>query len=313
METSGIRFRQRRPQLCRMPRRLLFVALPAVLAIASLLGQQHCCFILVASLSILRNSKSSTQSRTWTKLGAADIDPSNGVTPKDQGNNWIESAIEGATTTVTTTANDVSSLSNDIQTRFFLVNTKHPGNVGSSARSIKTMGFFPEGLVVVDPHDKRVLGRKKCIDASSGAKDVLEQTLLTVDASDGDNNDGDETSSSRCLEQALKEAFGEDEDILVCGTGMPVDMGHSRAIRRYLEPRTFFESLLGEYRKQRDASLKIAFVFGNERYGMAPEDLDLCDVVLGIPTHPSFGSLNLATAVQIVAYDWRLALGGYDK
>ena len=178
------------------------------------------------------------------------------------------------------------------------------------------MGFFPEGLVVVDPHDKRVLGRKKCIDASSGATDVLEQTLLVVNESDGNNDGSDETSSSsssRCLEQALAEAFGEDEDVLVCGTGMPVDMSHSRATRRYLEPRTLFESLMGEYRQQRDASLNIAFVFGNERYGMASEDLDLCDVVLGIPTHPSFGSLNLATAVQIVAYDWRLALGGYDE
>lgn len=166
--------------------------------------------------------------------------------------------------------------------------------------------------MVVDPHDKRVLGRKKCIDASSGATDVLEQTLLVVDDDEHERNE----SKSSSLQYALREAFGG-ENILVCGTGMPVDMSHARASRSYLEPRKFFERLLGEYQQQTEGTtnkpiLNIAFVFGNERFGMAPEDLNLCDVVLGIPTNPSFGSLNLATAVQIIAYDWRQALGGYE-
>jgi tRNA/rRNA methyltransferase len=55
----------------------------------------------------------------------------------------------------------------------------------------------------------------------------------------------------------------------------------------------------------------MAFLFGSERFGMKNEDVYRCHVALSIPTDPSFGSLNLASAVQVVAYEWRLALGGY--
>ena len=55
----------------------------------------------------------------------------------------------------------------------------------------------------------------------------------------------------------------------------------------------------------------MAFLFGSERFGMKNEDVYRCHVALTIPTDPSFGSLNLASAVQVLAYEWRLALGGY--
>jgi tRNA/rRNA methyltransferase len=55
----------------------------------------------------------------------------------------------------------------------------------------------------------------------------------------------------------------------------------------------------------------IAFLFGSERFGMKNDDVYRCHVALSIPTDPNFGSLNLASAVQVVAYEWRLALGGY--
>ncbi len=54
-----------------------------------------------------------------------------------------------------------------------------------------------------------------------------------------------------------------------------------------------------------------AFLFGSERFGMANEDVYRCHVALSIPTAPGYGSLNLAAAVQLIAYDWRQALGGY--
>ena len=41
--------------------------------------------------------------------------------------------------------------------------------------------------------------------------------------------------------------------------------------------------------------------------------MDKCDIMLGIPTNPNFGSLNLASAVQLIAYDWRMANGGHDS
>ena len=53
----------------------------------------------------------------------------------------------------------------------------------------------------------------------------------------------------------------------------------------------------------------MAFLFGPERYGMANDDVYRCHVALSIPTDPAYGSLNLAAAVQLIAYDWRQALG----
>jgi tRNA/rRNA methyltransferase len=56
----------------------------------------------------------------------------------------------------------------------------------------------------------------------------------------------------------------------------------------------------------------VAFVFGSERFGMANEDVWRCHSVLSIPTHPGYGSLNLAQAVQLIAYEWRQSLGAFD-
>jgi tRNA/rRNA methyltransferase len=50
----------------------------------------------------------------------------------------------------------------------------------------------------------------------------------------------------------------------------------------------------------------IAFLFGSERYGMKNEDVYRCHVALQIPTNPKFGSLNLASAIQLIAYEWQL-------
>ena len=190
------------------------------------------------------------------------------------------------------------SLTN-ISTSFILIDTKHPGNVGSAARGMKTMGFSE--LILVTPRDDRVLGRKKCIDGASGAVNVLEGAKVF---------------------ENLEDVLNGDDDIIICGTGMPVSMSNERLPQRYVAPRTFFQEILPlEQQLQsedKDCSsteekhIKIAFLFGNERFGMKPEDMERCDVMLGIPTNPKFGSLNLASAVQIIAYDWREAIGGYD-
>jgi tRNA/rRNA methyltransferase len=55
----------------------------------------------------------------------------------------------------------------------------------------------------------------------------------------------------------------------------------------------------------------VAFVFGGERFGLSNEDVYRCHVCLSIPTAPDYGSLNLAQAVQLIAYEWRQALGGF--
>jgi tRNA/rRNA methyltransferase len=86
----------------------------------------------------------------------------------------------------------------------------------------------------------------------------------------------------------------------VCATAMtPRDFGPpTRA------PRAHFETLAAQ-------PPSVAFVFGSERFGLSNDDVYRCHACLSIPTDPAYGSLNLAQAVQLVAYDWRMALGGF--
>ena len=85
-----------------------------------------------------------------------------------------------------------------------------------------------------------------------------------------------------------------------CATAMtPRDFGPpTRA------PRELFGELAAQ-------AQRVAFVFGSERFGMSNDDVYRCHVCLSIPTLPQYGSLNLAQAVQLLAYDWRQALGGF--
>jgi tRNA/rRNA methyltransferase len=55
----------------------------------------------------------------------------------------------------------------------------------------------------------------------------------------------------------------------------------------------------------------VAFLFGSERYGMKNDDVYRCHAALTIPTNPHFGSLNLGAAIQVLAYEWRCALGSF--
>mmetsp|Transcript_15946 Transcript_15946/g.19150 ORF Transcript_15946/g.19150 Transcript_15946/m.19150 type:complete len:221 (-) Transcript_15946:59-721(-) len=198
------------------------------------------------------------------------------------------------------------------KTRFVLIDTRHEGNVGAAARAIKTMGF--EDLVLVTPKDPKVLNRQKTIHGASGALDILENSKVCS-----------------TLEEALE---GIDH---WCATAMPNDMNRERPKWNFSAPRNHFENILSNRKKfpldemtlenessaqekeatspkESDTSnieIRIAFLFGNERYGMQDEDIRKCHAVLGIPTNPKFGSLNVASAVQLIAYDWREAIGGY--
>jgi len=156
-----------------------------------------------------------------------------------------------------------------------LVQTSHPGNVGAAARAIKVMGFGD--LVLVAPRQPDVLSHPDAIAFASGATDVLERARVVP-----------------ALEDALAGAT------FVCATAMtPRDFGPpTRAPRECLA-----ELAATDHR--------VAFVFGGERFGLPNEAVYACHVCLSIPTHPGYGSLNLAQAVQILAYDWRQALGGF--
>ena len=177
-----------------------------------------------------------------------------------------------------------------MRTRFILIETSHPGNVGAAARALKVMGF--DEMVLVAPRYTNVLRKEETIQRASGANDVLDKTRI-VDT----------------LEEAL------DGISHLCATAMtPRDFGPPTR-----SPREHFEMLLGRSQahsatdasKTNEAISSIGFLFCSERFGMKNEDVYKCHVALSIPTNPQFGSLNLAAALQLVAYEWRLALGGF--
>ncbi|MCV2371248.1 RNA methyltransferase [Roseateles oligotrophus] len=160
-------------------------------------------------------------------------------------------------------------------TRFVLIQTSHPGNVGSAARAMKVMGFSE--LVLVRPRYADVLTQQDAISMASSANDILESARIV-----------------ETLEEAL------DGVTFACATAMtPRDFGPPLR-----EPRSLFTELAA-------SEHKLGLVFGCERFGMSNEDVYRCHAVLSIPTHPDYGSLNLAQAVQLLAYDWRQALGGF--
>jgi tRNA/rRNA methyltransferase len=162
-----------------------------------------------------------------------------------------------------------------VTSRFVLVHTSHAGNVGAAARALKVMGF--DDLVLVAPRWSDLTTRDEAVAMASSAADVLARARVVAtlaDALDGVTH--------------------------VCATAMtPRDFGPPTAA-----PREHFATLAAE-------PPSIAFVFGGERFGLANDDVYRCHACLSIPTAPDYGSLNLAQAVQLVAYEWRLALGGF--
>jgi tRNA/rRNA methyltransferase len=173
------------------------------------------------------------------------------------------------------TAKRVFSHNQHMQTRFILINTSHAGNVGAAARAMKVMGF--DDLVLVAPRWPNVLNREETIQRASGAIDVLEKARIV---------------------ETLDEAI-EGVDYL-CATAMtPRDFGPPTST-----PREHFTALASTPRS-------VGFLFGSERFGMSNDDVYRCHVALTIPTDPKYGSLNLAAAIQVIAYEWRVAMGGF--
>ncbi|MEO7152123.1 MAG: RNA methyltransferase [Burkholderiaceae bacterium] len=160
-------------------------------------------------------------------------------------------------------------------TRFVLIGTSHPGNVGAAARAMKVMGF--SDLVLVAPRHADVLTRPDAIAMASGATEVLAGARVVA---------------------TLAEAL--DGIAYACATAMtPRDFGPPTHA-----PRELFATLA-------PSAGRVAFVFGSERHGLSNDDVYRCHACLSIPTHPDYGSLNLAQAVQLLAYDWRQAIGGF--
>jgi tRNA/rRNA methyltransferase len=175
-----------------------------------------------------------------------------------------------------------------VRTRFVLIQTSHAGNVGAAARAMKTMGF--DDLVLVAPRWPNVLRREETIQRASGALDVLANARI-VDT----------------LDEALD---GMDQ---LCATAMtPRDFGPpTRTPREHFSRFTDLTQPALASSAAENPPQGMAFLFGSERFGMRNEDVYRCHVCLSIPTNPQFGSLNIGAALQVIAYEWRLALGSF--
>ena len=159
--------------------------------------------------------------------------------------------------------------------RFVLVETFHPGNIGAVARAMKTMGFAD--LVLVNPHQAEVALHEEAIAFASNANDVLAKARIVT-----------------TLDEALD--------------------GCNFAAALSARPRLFSPPIVTPRqfaaRVAEDTALNAALVFGSERYGLPNEAIEKCHVLLSIPANPDYSSLNLAQAVQLLAYECRLAALG---
>jgi len=154
--------------------------------------------------------------------------------------------------------------------RIVLVGTTHPGNIGAVARAMKNMGL--DDLALVNP---RYFPDQEATARASGAEDLLE---------------------SAAVHDSLHEAIAD--CVYVAGaSARPRTIGWPCLDARDCALRLQAESARGP----------VAAVFGPEKSGLSNADLDHCDTLLTIPANPDFSSLNLAMAVQVVAYELRAA------
>ncbi|WP_404935584.1 RNA methyltransferase [Paraburkholderia sp. DHOC27] len=163
-------------------------------------------------------------------------------------------------------------------TRFVLVEPSHPGNVGAAARALKTMGF--SRLVLVAPRVPHVQSDPEAIAMASGADDVLAGAHVVPTLADALN-------------------------------GVQWSVALTARLREYGPPQ-FAPRAAAAHAREHAVHGDIALVFGNERTGLSNEDVERCSVLAHIPANPAYSSLNLAQAVQVLAYELRTAYLGDD-
>lgn len=156
--------------------------------------------------------------------------------------------------------------------RIVLCQPTHPGNIGAAARAMKTMGLFE--LVVVSPQCE-IDGVARA--RSSGALDVLLGARIVSTLADA---------------------------VAGCGFVAGTSARRRRLSWPELDPPECAERVVAASRTK-----PVAVVFGAERAGLTNAEMDRCHALVCIPSNPDYSSLNLAMAVQIVAYEIRRAQG----
>jgi len=157
-----------------------------------------------------------------------------------------------------------------------LVNTTHPGNIGGAARAIKNMGLTE--LYLVQP---REYPAPRAVWRAAGARDIL--------------------ANAKVVESL-------DEAIEGCGLVVGTSARERRIPWPLINPRECGEKIWSEA-----ASHDVALLFGREDRGLTNSELQKCNFHVHIPSNPDYSSLNLATAVQVLAYEVRMASLQDDK
>lgn len=158
--------------------------------------------------------------------------------------------------------------------RFVLVETSRAGNIGAAARAMKTMGFSQ--LVLVNPRFADALSDPEAIAFASGAQDVLEGARIVG-------------SIAEALEG--------------CNFAAAVSARLREFSPPVWTPREFSDHVNGQ------PELDAALIFGNERFGLPNQIVEQCNVLINIPANPEYSSLNLAQALQVLAYECRMGQG----
>lgn len=153
--------------------------------------------------------------------------------------------------------------------RIVLVHTSHPGNIGATARAMKVMGLLQ--LVLVAPEK---FPSEEATFRAAGADDLLANATIVYE-----------------LSEALQQ----------CEWVIGVSARQRTLSRPIYNPRQCAQKIRDEL------TGTIAIVFGRESRGLTNEELSLCHVQMCIPANPDFSSLNVASAVQVIAYELRMA------
>jgi TrmH family RNA methyltransferase len=154
--------------------------------------------------------------------------------------------------------------------RIVLIDPSHPGNIGSVARAMKNMAL--SDLVLVRP---RVFPHAEANALAAGADDILAGARIVA---------------------SVAEAISD------CG----FIAGTTSRPRSYYWEFTTPREVAGRIVALPDEN-RAALLFGSERYGLATEDLNHCNVLVRIPANPEYCSLNLAMSVQLAAYELFIA------
>ena len=170
----------------------------------------------------------------------------------------------------------MSTVERQSKIRMVLVNTTHPGNIGGAARAIKNMGLTE--LYLVQP---REYPAPRAVWRAAGARDIL--------------------ANAKILESL-------DEAIEGCGLVVGTSARERRIPWPLINPRECGEKIWSEA-----ASHDVALLFGREDRGLTNSELQKCNFHVHIPSNPDYSSLNLATAVQVLAYEVRMASLQDDK